>query len=51
MDNATDGTYMMGVTDTLGIQNEDRIMSLAATYLVYKIGKDGRFALLLQKRF
>ena len=46
MDNITDSTGKMDVTIALGIQNEDGIISLAATFLLYKIGKNSRDLLL-----
>ena len=46
MDNITDNTDKMGVTITLGEQTKDGIIGLAATFLVYKIGKSSRDLLL-----
>ena len=46
MDNITDSTGKIGVTITLGVQNEDGIINLAATCLLYKIGKNSRYLLL-----
>ena len=46
MDYITDSTGKLDVTIALGIQNEDGIISLAATFLLYKIGKNSRDLLL-----